>query len=980
MKLKVDYLLRSLLALFVVIALSSASFAQRTITGTLSDAGDGEPLIGASVLVSGTSTGTITDFDGTYSLNVPEGATSLEFSYTGYATQTMDIGSSNVIDVALSAGTVMDEVVVVGYGTQQVKEVTGSVASVDAEDFNKGNITSPAQLLQGKVAGLSISRPGGSPNATFNVRLRGLSTVGSNAEPLVIVDGVPGVDLNSLNPNDIQSIDVLKDGSAAAIYGTRAASGVIIVTTKTGRSSDRSNITYDGYVTFDNRARTVDILDASQYVAAGGTDEGSNTNWFDALTQTGISNVHDLAISGGNGQTSYRASIGYRDVQGIAINTGFDQLTGRVNLTQKAFDNRLKVSFNLNSTTRDADEGFDYAFRQATIYNPTAPILNDGINSRGGYYQLSAFDYYNPVAILEQNTNKLTTRTLLASIRGDYELVDGLTASVFYSQQRESERRQTYYSKDDQWIGAGRNGLAEQILDNDFDQLLEVTGQYETNFDNVNMKILAGYSYQDFSDDGTYMQAGNFVTDAFGVNNMSAALDWGQGTGIADSYRFDSRLIAFFGRVNFNVDDTYFLSASLRREGSSKFGADNKWGLFPGISAGVNITNLTDMAGVDNLKFRVGYGVTGQQPEDSYQSLSRIGPLADNFYNGGVFVPAYGPLSNQNPNLQWETKSDINVGLDFAFNDYKLTGSLEYYNTTTENMILPFSVPVPPNLFGFTLVNVGELNNSGIELLLNYRAIDNDNFTWNPTLTGTAYLNYDLVSLSNDDFNFGSFRDISNLGSPGQNNTPTVRVEEGQTLGQLWGFNYEGLDDSGKWIFTDNNGDGTIDTEDRAVIGNGIPDFEFGLNNSFTFGGGWDLNVFIRGIVGHDLVNTFRAFYETPNNISSYNILESGTASEFANFSDAPQFSDLYVEDASYVKIDNATIGYSLKNPGKFSRVRFYVTAQNLLVLTGYKGVDPEVRWTDTVEGELFKLGIGIDRRDTYFATRGYTLGVSLGF
>ena len=989
MKLKVDYFSRWLLFVMVM-AFSNFVIAQRTITGKVTDASDGEPLIGANVLVFGTGTGTITDYDGNYTVDVPEGDVTLEFSYTGYASQKATIGASNVLDIALSAGSVLDEVVVVGYGTQTREEVTGSVASVKAEDFNQGNITSPAQLLQGKVAGLSISRPGGNPNGSFNIRMRGLSTVGSNAEPLVIVNGVPGADLNAVDPNDIESIDVLKDGSAAAIYGTRAASGVIIITTKSGKgSSGKTSIDYNGFVTIEDRANTVDMLDAAGYRSFGqGQDLGASTDWFDEITQTGISTGHTVAMSGGVGNTTYRASLGYRDVQGIAVNTGWEQLAGRLTLAQRALNDKLLVTLNVSSTTRDIEYGFAEAFRYATIYNPTAPVFNSDptFDAYGGYNQaLGSFDYYNPVALVNQNINEGNSRVLNVNIRGDYEIIDGLKAGVFYSEERGALSQGRYFSKQDLFRGAGRNGLAETQLDENKTRLFELTGTYERDFGSTGLKILAGYSYQDFDFQGTFMSAGNFVTDAFSYNRIDAALDWSLGLGNASSYRNDSRLIAFFGRVNFNIDDTYYVSASVRREGSSQFGTDSQWGVFPGVSAGVILTNLFDIPSVDNLKLRAGYGVTGNPPGQSYLSLSRIGPLASKFFFNGAFVPSYGPLSNPNPDLQWETKTDFTVGLDFNLFDYKVNGSLEFYNTITENMILAFPVPVPPNLFGSTDVNIGELQNSGLELALDIQAVQKDNFSWNPSITFNTYLKAELVSLSNEDFDFGTFRDISNLGSPGQNNTPTVRVEEGQSLGNIWGFQYEGINEAGKWIFTDVDGDGDTnedgasDVEDRTVIGNGVPDFEFGINNSFTFGN-FDLNIFFRGAVGHDLVNTFRAFYETPTNISAYNILASGTDAEFANFDDAPQFSDLFVEDASFIRLDNLTFGYSFPNTGSFSKIRLFVNAQNLLTITGYKGVDPEVRWTDTAEGDLFKLGIGIDRRNTYFTRTGVTIGVDLGF
>ncbi len=992
MKLTFDNWSKGVTLMLALLFTTAFAFAQRTISGTVIDT-DGEPLIGANLLVVGTSSGTVTDINGAFSMLIPADATALKVSYTGYADQEVDVTSGDAFDIILSEGSVLDEVVVVGYGTQTREEVTSAVASLDSKDFNVGNITDASQLLQGKVAGVSIARPGGNPNAGFNIRLRGLSSVGANAQPLIIVNGVPGADLNSIDPNDIETIDVLKDGSAAAIYGTRGASGVILITTKIGRAGE-SQISYNGYATSTSRANTVDMLNSSEHrqlmsqFGITGNDGDADTDWFDELTETSLSNVHNVSLSGGDGNTSYFASVGFRDIQGVAINTGFQQLNGRVNLIQKGLNDRLTVTLNMNGSNRESQFGFEDAFRYATIFNPTSPVRSDKeeLAAFGGYFQaLGAFDYYNPVAILEQNTWDGNEKVFGANGRAELEIVDGLKVAAFYAQERKNTVEGRYFSKEDLWMGAGRNGLAERDMEESKTQVFEATATYNQNFGNVGMKLLAGYSYQDFLNTGDFQSAGNFTTDAFGYDRIGAALDWAQGLGSSTNYRNDNKIIGFFGRANFNIDDTYFLMASVRREGSTKFGADRKWGVFPGISAGVNLAKLTDIGGVDNLKLRVGYGVTGNTPDRSYLSIAKIAPLDAKFFFGGTFVPSYGPVSNENPLLQWETKSDFTVGLDFSLLDYKINGSLDYYNITTENMILDFPVPVPPNLFDRTFVNIGELNNSGLELALEVNAIKEENFSWTPQVTVNFYLNNDLISLSNEDFSFGTFRDISNLGSPGQNNTPTVRVEEGAPIGQLWGQQLLGIEE-GKWVFADNDGDGATDNdvEDRAVIGNGVPDFEYGFTNNFSFGD-VDLSFFLRGAVGHELVNTFRAFYETPaaSNLASYNLHSNALNEEYVGFNDSPIFSDKWVENASFLRLENVTLGYSLPETGAFSRIRLYVNAQNLFTLTGYSGVDPEIRWTDTAADPNSidsKLGIGLDRRNTYFTTRAFTFGVNLGF
>ena len=994
MKLKVDALMKGFLLLFFAVAFANFTFAQRTISGTITDAGDGEPLISATVVVPGTGTGTITDFDGNYSLDVPAGTTQLEISYTGYATQTVDIGASNVLDVALSSGALLEEVVVTGYGTQKSKAVTSAITSVKAEDFNKGNVQNPTQLLQGKVAGLNIARAGGNPNNAFQIRLRGVGTAGANASPLIVIDGVPGGTLQSVDPNDIASMDILKDGSASAIYGTRGAAGVILITTKKG-SAGKATVEYNGLVTSETVDQTVDVLDAAGYRAfGGGNDLGSTTDWFDELTQTGLSHIHNLSLAGGTPQTTYRISANYRDVQGVGITTGFDRINARANITQKALNDKLKVSANIATTTENKQLGVDQAFKYATIYNPTSPVRDAAQTKYDGYAQQVLFDYYNPVAIMEQNNNDENVRTLTANIRGDYTIVDGLTFGMFYSQQKENKSRSQYSDKNSFFVGADRNGLAFQSDEEFADQLFNMTLNYDLDLGaGKDLTVLGGYEYQKFENEGFAAAGGNFLSDAFGANNLGAAQDFANGLGGVGSYKDNNKLIAFFGRANLNIDDTYYVSASVRREGSSKFGRDERWGIFPGVSAGIVLTKLADIPAFDNLKLRAGYGITGNPPRDSYLSQQRFGPTGNFFYNG-AFVSSYAPISNPNPALKWEKKKDFNVGLDYSLMDYRINGSIEYYNNTTSDLLLNFPVPVPPNLFSNTFLNIGEIGSSGLEFAIDFAAVSNSDFTWNTALTWTSYLSNKLVSFSDSElgFDFGGSRDVSNLGAPGQNDTPLIRIQEGADIGQLWGLVYEGVSGDGSWQFADTDGNGTGgEASDRAVIGNGLPTGQLGWNNTFTFGN-FDANFFLRGVFGHDLVNTFRAFYEAPNQIGSYNIL----ASSDPALTDSPKFSSFHVEDASFVKLDNMTIGYTLDLPeGKgFTNARIFVTGNNLLTFTGYKGVDPEARLSDVNENtqdgifadgdqgdnDFGPLSPGIDRRNTYFRTRSFSLGVNLGF
>ncbi|MEZ4686681.1 MAG: SusC/RagA family TonB-linked outer membrane protein [Bacteroidia bacterium] len=664
--------------------------------------------------------------------------------------------------------------------------------------------------------------------ATLTAILRcvcGLSTIGQNAEPLVIIDGVIGASFRSVDPSDIQSIDILKDGSAAAIYGTRGSSGVIIITTKKGLAGT-SKVDYNGYVTGEMLGKTVPTMSADEFRGlntllsnAGSdlrvTDYGDNTDWIDEVTRTGVTDVHNLALSGGTRQTTYRASVNVRDARGVGLNTGFLQINGRLNLTQKALNDKLTITTNVTATTRDADLGFDEAFRYAVIYNPTAPVRFEdqttAIAQRyGGYFQSELFDYFNPLAIAEQNINQEQTKTLLMSIRGDYELFDGFKIGAFYSQQRENKLTNEYYDKQSYFRGTNRNGLATRVSEDDIIELAEATAVYNADFgDNNSYEILGGYSYQDQVEEDFGLSGGNFISDDITYNNLGIGQDFARGLATIGSYKQRSKIIAFFGRVRFNIDDTYYLMASYRHEGSSRFGANNKWGGFPAVSAGVTLSNLFDINNVDNLKLRAGYGVTGSLPADPYQSIFRYG-LSNFFLNNGNFVPAIGPQFNANPNLSWERKGELSVGLDFSMFNYKLNGSLDFYNRITNDLIYNVPVPVPPNAAANTVANLEDvrLANTGFEAVISYQVGNGNNFSWEPTLNFASFNTRleTLADVTDPVYSFfdagGEFFDpTTSPGAPGLNNLPTVRVAANEQLGQIYGLNYVGVDDAGQFYF-----------------------------------------------------------------------------------------------------------------------------------------------------------------------------------
>lgn len=976
----------------LLLLLTTVGFAQeRVVTGKILSGDDNSPIPGANVLEKGTSNGTVSDTEGNYRISVGADAT-LVFSFVGYTSQEVVVGSQSTINITLASDvTSLSEVVVVGYGTQEKKEITSSVSSIKAEDFNKGTVNDPVQLLQGKVAGLNIVRPGGDPNGGFNIRLRGVGTVGANVEPLVVIDGIIGGSLSTVDPNDIASIDVLKDGSAAAIYGSRGGSGVILVTTKSGKSG-KVQVDYNGSVAMEKIARSIDVMSAEEYrQVPGHIDLGSTTDWLDVITRTGHAQVHNLSLSGGSQSTTYRASLNVRNNEGIGLKSGFNQLNGRINLTQKALKDRATFTINLSSTTKDAQLGNAAAFNYGILANPTMPVYDNTSTSPtagarwGGYAERDIFDFFNPLSIVEQNERDKKETRQLASIRAEYDfndIVEGLRASAFYSAQRESDFFGGYNKKTSKLGGRNGLGLAGRSTDLRFNELFETTVNYDKSFGDANLALLGGYSYQDFFNEGFGMQGGNFLTDAFTYNNMGAALDFNNGLGSVGSYANSNKLVAFFGRANLNIGGNYFVSASLRREGSSRFGANNKWGNFPAVSAGVTLSNLIDIPSVNSLKLRASYGVTGNQPGSSYISLQQFGRTGSFFYNG-AYGPSFGPTSNPNPDLKWETKAEIDFGFDFAMLDNKLTGTFDYYQRTTRDMILPVNVPVPPNLFGQTQVNIGELKNSGLELSLNYAAVNTGDFSW--TVGGNVgTYKTEVVSLKNDTYSFAETGVLyrAGMGSPGQNNTTLVRVKEGQPLGELWGRVYDGVNANGTYKFQDINGDGQVTSsdDDRAVIGNGLPKATFGFNNSFTYKK-FDLGIFFNGAVGHDILNSYRGFYENNESttVNNWNIVKTKYYDPSVT---KAEVNSIHVEKGDFIRLNNASFGYNvpLKSGSSIRSLRLYLTGQNLFTITGYTGVDPEVRYTDTDPDPDDGLASGIERRSTYFTTRTYTFGLNIGF
>lgn len=958
----------------LLLLVSSVAWSQsRTVTGTVTSADDGSGIPGVNVVEKGTNNGTVTDVDGNYSINVGANAT-LVFTFVGYAAQELEVGNQSSLNVEMTSDvTALEEVVVVGYGTQQRKEITSSVVELTEADFNRGNVNDPTQLLQGKVPGLSVYNRGGNPNRSAVIRLRGISTVGANSEPLVVIDGVIGASLDNVDPNDIESVNVLKDGSAAAIYGSRGSSGVILVTTKRGSKTGALTATYDGYVAAASVARRQPVMSASEYVAAGGNDLGSETDWQDEVTRTGISHVHNIALSGGNQSTQFRISTNFRNVEGVLKKSEFDQVNTRANITHRALDNRLTVDLNMALTNRESNYSFEQAMRYAVLFNPTAPIRFDN----GDYYQAILFDNYNPVAILNQNINEGKRKNLNYNAKVDYALLNDFVVSVNYGQQYQNNLDGSYYARNSLFVGFNRGGLARRFISDRSFRLFEAYGTYSKTFDKVSLDLTGGYSFQEDDYEDITVELGNFPSDALGYRALETAGDRISGNpnflNINSNASPLNQIVAQFARMNLTFDNAIFFNASVRREGSTKLGAENQYGIFPAVGAGVDLARYFPMNNVNVLKLRVGYGVTGSLPNQSglAQDLYVYG-----FGGGGEVRKA----RNANPDLKWEQKAETNIGLDFGFGN-KLVGALDVYNRDIKDFILEQpGDQIDRTLYpeGSRFFNAGSLNTKGIELALSYNAVQIGDVLWTPGLVMSTYKTV-LDSYIIDQ------QGRANLGSPGQNGTNLIRVKVGEEIGQIWGPVFDGVEGNGSPRFADINGDGQVIANQGAflqpdadfrVLGDGIPSLELGWTNQVTYGN-WDFNAFFRGAFGHSLVNSFRAFYEPidPGAINSYNRVATDKA--VAGLTGA-QFSSLYVEKADFLTLDNATLGYSVKTANAMNRIRLYLSVQNAFVITNYTGIDPEPALVD-IETNNDPLSPGVDRRNTYFSARTFTFGINIG-
>lgn len=951
------------------------------IKGTVLDE-NGLPIIGANIVVKGnTSIGTITDTEGRFSLEVPTGSI-ISVTYIGYIPIEEKVGNKNILNIRLVEDTQnLNEVVVVGYGTQKRREITSSITSVKSEDFNKGATTNPLQLVQGKVAGLSITKQAGNdPNADLGIQLRGVSSAKAGTSPLVIVDGIPGASLHNIAQDDIESIDVLRDGSAAAIYGTRGTNGVIIITTKKGKEG-QAKVEYNGYVSIETVHKKLRVLNTEEFRALKNDgyaieDLGADTNWFDELVHSAsFSHYHNVALTGGTNKFNYRASLNFRDLQPIVRNTERKQFGGRINVNHRSLGDKLLIQMNLANTFTNESYTEYGMFAQAIQRPPTLPVMDP--ENPLLYHETAGWDYYNPVAYQNQFDNQGESRFLNADVKATLDVISGLKVSALVAMDRYENSRFNYLPSDARAaILGGYKGAAERKESVSMNRMLETTIDYTLqNVKDHSLSAILGYSYQDFVNHGFSGKNYDFTSDAFSYNNLGNGSYLKKGRSELASNRDKSVLVSFFGRVNYGFKDRYLVSASLRREGSSKFGPNNKWGWFPAVSVGWRISEEDFMNSVDfvnDLKVRVGYGVTGNQSFDAYQSMAKLADGGKYFdASSGAYISAFGLGGNPNSDLRWEKKHEWNVGVDVSFLDSRISATIDAYKRRTQDLLFNYSAPKPPMVHDQILTNVGTMDNSGVEVALTFVPVKSNGFTWETTLT-YSYNKNKLVSLSNSEYSSGYF-DYGWISAPG-NPGNAFRMEEGYPVANYYGFKYAGLTEDGKWLFE--KSDGTvvgrdeIVPEDKQYLGNGAPNMFAGWSNTFRYKN-WDLSFFFRGAFGFEICNVKEMIYGNKNFLPK-NVLYSAVT-KHKDLNDDCVWSDYYLEKGDYLKLDNVTVGYTMQLNNKYlHNIRLYLTGQNLFTITAYKGVDPEVNQAG--------IEAGIDGSGYFPRTRQFSFGLNLGF
>ncbi|UBM57752.1 TonB-dependent receptor [Marinilongibacter aquaticus] len=981
-----------ILFVFALCGLTFAAQAQGIkVSGNVKDS-NGEELPGVTVQVKGTTNGVSTDFEGNYVLNnVPSDGT-IVFSFVGMQTKEEVVGNRSVIDVTLdSDDQTLEEVVVVGYGTQKRKSISGTVSTVDSKDFNPGVVTNPLAAAQGKVAGLVITQSSGDPNSSPTVRLRGTGSLSAGSGPLYVIDGVIGAPIENVNPNDIATIDVLRDASSAAIYGSRGANGVIIITTKRGKSG-KTSVDFNTYYGFETIAQKPDLMNGSEFRQAAQKfgvdfdDNGANTDWLDVITRTANTQNYNLSVSGGSQNSSYRASVGYLDQVGTMIGSDKSRWNARLNLDSKALNDKLNLKFNFSAINSTSGIAQNIALGLAQNMRPTDPVYN----SDGTYFQLpGTFSNFNPLAVAENRRQDENLINLLSNVQANYTILPGLVFHLGGTLRTETKNTNAFQNSNAGVpVRSFLGNSAFRGLDAVNDKQFESTLNYVKDLGSSNFNVLVGYTYQDVEKNGFGVSNNNFLTDLLHADNIGLGLGIRSHPDFIGSYKNEYKLVSFLGRVQYSLKDKYFATANFRRDGSTKFGDNNKWGFFPSLSVGWAISEepfMQSLAWLDNMKIRASWGRTGNSEGiDPLQSRSFYGQNGT-YYDGetGTFLPAYQITSNPNPDLKWEVNENYGIGVDFSIMKGKLSGSLDYYTRQTKDLLYTVNAPQEAGyVYPTILANVGSMQNEGFESTLTYQWVDKTDFSFSSTLAASINHN-EVIGLSSNKFAAPDRIFLTTSLGNYIRGTSAVNfsvLTKGHPVGAFYGAIVDHIDDQGKYVFKDLNGDGVVDpnSDDRTYIGNPNPVFVGSLTNNFRYKN-FDLMFMLTSNLGNDIMNTNRLLIgRQDGRIAESNALKSALTSPINDNTTIPM--DYYVEKGNFLRVNNASLGYNLPVKGDFiNRVRFYIAGNNLLLFTKYTGVDPEVSQELKVDGDN-RRAPGIDVRETYYKTRAFTIGANLSF
>lgn len=980
---------RSLFLLLIGLFLSLGSYAQNiTVKGIVKDAKFGDPIIGASVLVKGSTNGTITDIDGNFVLEAPKDAM-LSVSYIGYKSQEISLAGQTSLTISLSEDVeALDEVVVVGYATGSKRTISGAVERIKKEDMNQGVVNNPLESIKGKVAGVVITKIGGDPASKPSIRVRGTTSLTGGNDPLVIIDGVFG-DLSMLDaiaPSDIETFTILKDASETAQYGSRGAAGVIVVSTAKGKNGVKT-LSYTGNFGVSSVYKNLKMLNADEFrstaKALGVTplDKGGNSNFIEEMQHLGYTQNHNLSFGGGTEDSNYRASVGVIDQQGIVKSSSMQNYTAKLDAMQNMFDNKLKLELGMFGSQKAQDYTNDYekTFYSAATFNPTFPNHRneDGRWDEDPY----ANEIQNPMGRLEiQDREKNTYVNVHA--KATWTILEGLKLAAFGSYTYNVKENQKYTPLD---IKAGildGSGHAER-QDNKQNILMgNLQLSYTKEMGKHHIDALGLIEGQKYHYTGFGAHARGFETNYFGFNNLQAG-----GTvkyGDVSSFENENRLVSFMGRFNYMYDSRYIATVNLRGDGSTKLGSSNKWGFFPSASAAWVINQegfMKDVEWVTNLKLRAGYGLTGNQDAiEAYNSMALLAPTGVTSVNGNS-TATYGFKRNANPDLRWEIKKTFDVGVDAGFFDSRLTATVDYYTSTTSDLLYKYAVPVPPFVYPELLANLGEMKNSGFEIALNGGIVRTKDFDFNLGVN-FSYQKNELTSLSGSymgqELSAKKYMDLATMSGAGfVGNNRVVYQMVGEPVGVFYLPKCNGIDAEGRYIIEDLNGDGTIDTNeggDRYVAGQAMPKFYMGMNLNLRYKR-FDLTAQLNGAFGHKIFNGTYLAYMNMSQFPTYNVLAEAPEKKIHD----QTITDYWLESGNYVNIDYVTLGYNLnvKKVEKYLKnLRITFSVNNLATITGYSGLSPMIN-SSVVNTDK---DLGMDNKRFYPIARTYSLGLSVNF